>query len=747
MSGYPQIGSETYVSGAGYPISPKPFNEVRLTDSFWKPIVDINARVTVPFEAGHKSIAFEAGHNLINYNVLEAVVYSLQTHPNPDLQAFVDEIISELTANLTPGNRFLEPAAAIYKMTGRRELLDLALQRAEDLFEDFRVNQSPFTGHERDTIACLQLYKVTGDKKHLDLAKHYLDIRGLESSRNRSRHNQSYKPVLEQSEAIGHAVNCATLMLSLLDVGELTGIGAYTDAALRMWEDTVTSKMYITGGVGTTGEEGFGLPFSLPNIDAYAETCAVLMFMMFNHRLFMKTGDAKYIDVMERGLYNNTLSGISKDGELFFYVNRLSSAGDGRDTRWQHASLECCPPNIIRFLATMPGYIYAQNDDIVYVNLYLSSEASFSIGGKELEIAVNSEMPWGGKSKLTISTRETVTGSLKLRVPGWARDVVAPGGLYAYDRKISGKTALYINGEAQSVAVDDLGYITLTRTWYNGDTVEIEFPMEVRQVVADDRIKEDRGRVAVERGPVVYCVEWPEVPNGKVFDLLLEKTGSVEQDDYMGIVINSTFRSVTNPSVPSKSVKLIPYYLWANRGAGEMSVWLPIREFIPGDIGPAGGYIFYDNPNYTTDGWRYLEAARFDQGIGVKWGCFRHEIEGAKGRAIGTGKQNTADMMAGCSDAITAATICVKDTFFGVSGWFLPSIDELAMMYKNLCATCISDFGTEGTLENISYWSSTQQTADMSNNIDFADLGRPHYDDKDYPRRVRAIRQIELGTD
>ena len=230
----------------------------------------------------------------------------------------------------------------------------------------------------------MQLYRATHDKKHLDLAKHYLDIRGLEDSVNRSRHNQSYKPVLEQSEAVGHAVNCVSLMVSLVDVGVLTGLAEYFAAGSRMWQDAVSRKMYITGGVGSTGNEGFGAPYSLPNISAYSETCAALMFITLNHRLFMATGDSKYVDVMERAMYNNAIDGVAAGGDRFFYVNRLASAGDGRDNRWERASLECCPPNLVRFLASMPGYIYAQDKAAgIYVNLYVSSEASFAIGEQE----------------------------------------------------------------------------------------------------------------------------------------------------------------------------------------------------------------------------------------------------------------------------------------------------------------------------------------------------------------------------
>jgi hypothetical protein len=263
--------------------------------------------------------------------VLEAAILSLRTHPNPRLQALVDARIQEIAATEPRGNGDFEVAATYYAATGRADLIERAKKSADALYDDFRANNPPFSGGERDAINCIQLYRATHDKKHLDLAKHYLDIRGLDNSVNRSRHNQSYKPVLEQSEAVGHAVNCVSLMVSLADVGVLTGITAYLDAAKRMWLDAVERKMYVTGGVGSTGNEGFGEPYSLPNISAYAETCAVLMFITLNHRLFLATGDAKYIDVMERGMYNNAIDGVSSSGNRFFYVNRLASAGDGRD--------------------------------------------------------------------------------------------------------------------------------------------------------------------------------------------------------------------------------------------------------------------------------------------------------------------------------------------------------------------------------------------------------------------------------
>jgi uncharacterized protein len=589
---------------------------------------------------------------------------------------------------------------------------------------------------------------VTRDKTHLDLAKHYLDIRGLPNSVNRSRHNQSYKPVLDQSEAVGHAVNCVTLMVSLADAGMLTGLPAYLAAAQRMWADAVEKKMYVTGGVGTTGNEGFGEPYSLPNLSAYAETCAVLMFITLNHRLFLATGDSKYIDVMERGMYNNALSGVSASGDHFFYVNRLASAGDGRDQRWQRASLECCPPNLVRFLAQMPGYLYAQGPGgEVYVNLYATSETTLTVGGQPLALSVQSDMPWSGQSRIAMSAKTPVKAPLKLRIPGWARQRPAPGGLYSYADKPGAIATIAVNGASVAAVPDRLGYVTVDRVWRDGDRIDIVFPTEPRRVVADARVKDTRGRVAVERGPVVYCAESPDLDGGRAQDILLpatEKPVPVVRNDLGGgvTVIRATAGDVRSSKRHAAPVTLVPYYLWANRGASTMSVWLSTRDYEPGDTGPAGGLIFYVNPKFETDGWRYLEAAPFDQSAGAKWGCFRQAIAGARGMAVGTGRQNTKDMLAACAEPGSAAQLCAALDVNGVHDWFLPSRDELALMYKNLKAAGVSDFGTRGVADNFSYWTSSQQTADMANHVDFADLGRLHYDDKDFPRRVRAIRVI-----
>jgi uncharacterized protein len=743
----PTIGAAAYTSVVDYPIQPKRCSEVTITDSFWKQKITTNAEVTIPLEV-QKLAATPRG---LTGNVLEAAILSLATHPNPALQAQVDARV-RATAEApqgggNDGNSGFEVAATYYHATGKRDLVEKAIASAEALYEDFRTRNPPFSGGERDAINCVQLYRVTHNRKHLDLAKHYLDIRGLPTSVNRSRHNQSYKPVLEQTEAVGHAVNCLSLMVALTDVGVLTGIKEYFQAAHRMWLDVVERKMYVTGGAGTTGNEGFGDPYSLPNISAYSETCAALMFITLNHRMFMATGDSQYIDVMERCMYNNAIDGVAAAGNRFFYVNRLASAGDGRDVRWERASLECCPPNLVRFLASMPGFVYAQDQSrAIYVNLYVSSDTSFTVNSKEIALSVQSELPWEGTSAITVSTTADVKAVIKLRIPGWARNRPAPGHLYTYMDRIDAQPTVAVNGQSVSAAPDRAGYLSLDRVWKNGDVVTVDFPVRVRRVVADSKVTHTRRRMAVERGPVVYCSEWPDADGGRVLTLLFDATSELKPSVDAGrngvTVIHTEARSITNPSTQRKPVTLVPYYLWANRGAGEMTVWLSITGYSIGDVGPGGGFIFYENPNHEGDGWRYLEAAPFDQSAGAQWGCFRRAIAGACGTAIGTGKQNTLDMIAACSEAGTASQLCAALSVNGVRGWYLPSRDELALMYRNLKAAGIGDFRDGGVADNFTYWASSQQTADMAVHVDFADLGRQHGDDKDFPRRVRAIRTI-----
>jgi hypothetical protein len=737
-----------YKPGADYPIQAKEFTKVRLKDNFWQPKMKINAEVTIPFEV-QKAHEREQP---IPINVLQAAIYSLQTYPDPKIQIEVDNAVKRLrnaeVAQPTTRNDSFEVAVAYYEATGRRDLLDPAISIADRIYDVQKKDNPPFSGGERDAINCLQLYRATHDKKYLDLAKNYLDIRGRADSVNRGRHNQSYEPVLEQSEAVGHAVNGVTFMLSLLEVGMLTGLTDYSDAAERLWNDTVRTKLYVTGGVGCTGNEGFGPAYSLPNLSAYSETCAAAMYSTFSHRMFLASGDAKYIDVMERTMYNNLVDGVSVSGDHFFYVNRLASAGDGRDVRWERASLECCPPNLARFLASMPGYIYAQKSHDLYINLYISSEADFQVDGRDLGLAVESEMPWDGRSKITITKSDNIKAALKLRIPGWLRNRPLPGDLYTDLDGSNSEAALSVNGAPVKLDVDVLGYVTLDRAWKSGDVVELTFPMEIRKIQADGKVKNDRGRMAVARGPIVFCAEWPEYEGGRILTLLVDPQSEMKavfDPKFFGgaTVIRTQGRQISMPRSEMHPLTLIPYHLWANRGAGEMAVWLSTQDYAIGDIGPAGGIIFYVNKNNADDGWRFLEAAPFDQSAGAPWGSFRIPIAGAYGHAVGAGKQNTLDILASCKTHGTAADLCAGFAVHGIRDWYLPSVDELALLYDNLAATGIVDFGDRGVADNYDYWSSTQATTDMARHRDFADNGdRDHYDDKDYPRRVRAIRSF-----
>jgi DUF1680 family protein len=739
----PVISSTAY-SPSAYPIQAKPFHEVVLTDTFWQPKMKRNAEVTIPFEIQK----FQERQRPISNNVLEAAIYSLQTYPDSKLQEVVDasvKLVAAEHAGKVPRNEMFEVASTYYRVTGKSDLLDVAKKSADALYVNFQTLNPPFSGGERDAINCIALYNATHDKRYLDMAKHYLDIRGLPNAVQPSRHNQTYKPVLEQSEAIGHAVNDASLMVSLVDVGTLMGLNQYFDAANRIWSDAVSKKMYITGGIGSTGNEGFGQPYSLPNLSAYSEICACIMFSTFNHKMFLATGDGKYIDVMERSMYNNVVDGVTASGDHFFYVNRLASAGDGRDVRWDRASLECCPPNLVRFMASMPGYIYAQRNGEIYVNLYVSSNAKFQIGGNDLALDMTSDMPWGGKSSIKVTSKEPVQGILKLRIPGWVGNQPVPSDLYSFMDKSEKSVAISVNGKEISATPDKFGYVAVDRAWKMGDTVQIEFPMEIRRVEAHSKVAEDRGRMAIEKGPIVFCAEWPDYKGGKVltalFDPKAEFTPTFDATFFGGaVVLTGQAKSISMPRAESAPIKLIPYHLWANRGAGEMTVWLSKEDYVTGDIGPAGGIIFYVNKNYANDGWRYLEAAPRDQSAGAKWGSFRIPISGAYGAAIGTGRQNTLDIKASCNTLGIAADLALNYSLNGFKDWFLPSDEELAVMYVNLKASGLVDFDAN-VPDNFDYWSSTQVTTDMARHRDFADDGlRSHYDDKDYPRRVRAIR-------
>ena len=422
---------------------------------------------------------------------------------------------------------------------------------------------------------------VIGDKKYLDEAKFFLDKRGY--TERKDEYSQAHKPILEQNEAVGHAVRAAYMYSGIADVAALTGDQEYIDAIDRIWENVVTKKLYITGGIGATGSgEAFGKNYELPNMSAYCETCAAIGNVYWNYRLFLLKGDAKYYDVFERTLYNGVLSGISLDGGAFFYPNPLESIGQHQRSPWFGCA--CCPSNACRFIPSVPGYIYAVKDKEVYVNLFVANESTLEVAGKKVGLKQSTSYPWNGDIRVAVTPRGISDFAMKIRIPGWVQGKVVPSDLYRYaDGKKLGYT-VKVNGKPAESTLEK-GYFTIQRKWKKGDIVDIHFDMEPRIVKANYKVEADRGRVSVERGPVVYCAEWPDNDfsvRGILMNQTPEFTVENRSDLLYGIELLKTqaqtleFDKEGRLEAKEVTLSLIPYYAWAHRGAGEMTVWLPI---------------------------------------------------------------------------------------------------------------------------------------------------------------------------
>jgi DUF1680 family protein len=425
-----------------------------------------------------------------------------------------------------------------------------------------------------------KLYRTTGEKRYLDLAKFLLDTRGPDGR----TYDQSHRRVVDQEKGVGHAVRATYMYSGMADVATLTGDTRYITAIDRIWENIVGTKLYITGGLGQPGgPEGFTEDYALGN-NCYCETCAGIGNVYWNHRLFMLHGDAKYIDVLERSLYNNVIDGVSLDGTKFFYPNTLSTDGKER-SEWFGCA--CCPGNIARFIASVPGYQYATKGRDVYVNLYAAGQGELKVADATVKITQETRYPWDGAVAIVVEPEGECQFALKVRIPGWAQNTPVPSDLYQYMSRSAETATLKINGQSVTLAVDD-GYVTLDRTWSKGDTIKLTLPMPIRRVTAHEKVEADRNRVAVERGPIVFCAEWPD-NNGKTHGLILpddaELTSEFRQDMLGGIEViqgkalmaswsdeNQLFRNAEH------DLLLIPYYAWAHRGKGEMDVWLARGE-------------------------------------------------------------------------------------------------------------------------------------------------------------------------
>ncbi len=629
------------VSTHDYPIKPVPFTDVQVNDQFWAPRIEINRKVSIPtaFDQCERTGRVEnfvraaeaiRGEKLTDkhppgfpfddtdiYKVIEGASYSLSVHPDPKLQAYVNTLIEKIGAAQEPDGylyttRSIDPqhphpwagterwvneevlshelynlghlyeaAVANYQATGNKRLLNIALKSADLLVKTFGPGKRRiYPGHQIVEMGLVKLYRVTGNQQYLDLAKFMLDSRGPGGR----AYNQADQRVIDQLEPEGHAVRAAYMYSGMADVAALTGDPAYLKAIDQIWDNMVEKKYYITGGIGALGEgEAFGANYQLPNMTAYNETCAAVANDFWSQRLFLLHGDAKYVDVLERTLYNGLISGVSLDGETYFYPNPLESNGQHQRSPW--FGVACCPGNITRFTPSVPGYVYAQKGDSIYVNLFMSNKAEVKMdSGAVVNLTQQTSYPWSGDVKIKVNPTSAAQFTMKVRIPGWARGEAVPGDLYRFtDKDVKQTVQLQVNGREQPLELDN-GYAKITRQWHAGDVISLSLPMTIHRVVANEKVTDDQGKVALQRGPIVYAAEWVDSPDKHVRNIVLEDSArlkaSFEPTLLHGVEViegrATAYRLDANHQLQhsDEAFRAIPYYAWANRGPGQMEVWL-----------------------------------------------------------------------------------------------------------------------------------------------------------------------------
>ena len=605
-----------------------PFTNVHLSDNFWLPRIEINRTVSIPsaFRECEKSGRFdnfaiagglkEGEHrgdfsfdDTDPYKVIEGASYSLAVHYDKQLDHYLDSVIAIIASaqeddgylttcvtnkcyrlsgwwgrskwekinshELYNSGHLIESAIAHYRATGKRSFLNVAIKNADLVCKTFGPNEGQIHrpgGHPIIEMALCKLYKVTGNKKYLDGARYFVEETGrCTDGHHPSEYSQDHKPILQQDEIVGHAVRAGYLFSGVADVAALTNDKAYSEALQRIWNNMSSKKLFITGGIGSRAQgEGFGPNYELNNHTAYCETCAAIANVYWNHRMFLATGESKYIDVCERALYNNVLSGVSLSGDLFFYDNPLESDGEHGRQRWFGCA--CCPGNVTRFVASVPNYIYAAQGKDIYVNLYAQGKAN--IGSVELE--QTTDYPWDGKVRIRLN-KGGGKFSIKLRIPGWLKKHPFGNNLYTY---LDAAKSADISVNGVKVSHDNPDYVSIDRKWKKGDVIEINFPMEVRRVLANDNAEDDRGKVALERGPVVFCLEGKDQPDNTVFDkYILDSTpiqSHFEKDLLNGVVVleGNAKELQRNGEVKDVRFRAIPYSTWNNRGGDQMEVWI-----------------------------------------------------------------------------------------------------------------------------------------------------------------------------
>ena len=620
--------SATQKSQSVAPIQEVSFTQVHLNDDFWMPRIEINRTVSIPSafhecEVNGRFDNFAIAAGLIQgehrgdfsfddtdpYKVIEGASYSLAVHYDAALDHYLDSVINIIAQAQEPdgylttcvinkctrlsgwwgthrwekinshelynSGHLIESAVAHYRATGKKTFLNVAIKNADLVCKTFGPNEGQIHrpgGHPIIEMALCKLYKVTGNKKYLDGAKYFVEETGRCTDGHRpSEYSQDHMPILQQQEIVGHAVRAGYLYSGVADVAALTGDKAYFEALERIWENMSSKKLFITGGIGSRPQgEGFGPNYELNNHTAYCETCAAIANVYWNYRMFLATGESKYIDICERALYNNVLSGVSLSGDRFFYDNVLESDGEHERQKWFGCA--CCPGNITRFIASVPGYIYARQGKDIFVNLYAQGKAK--IGQVELE--QTTDYPWDGKIRIKV-TKGGGKFAMKLRVPSWLKQSPTNNSLYTYLDKA--KTySVSVNG--QSLYPENRDYITITRSWKKGDVIELNFPMEVRRIAANDNAEDDRDKVALERGPIVYCLEGSDQADGKVFNKYILNSADIqahfERDLLNGVVVlDGTANELQQDgTVKDVTFRAIPYSTWNNRGPQQMEIWV-----------------------------------------------------------------------------------------------------------------------------------------------------------------------------
>ena len=582
------------------------FSHVKINDNFWSPRLSKHVSATLPVcidqienqtgrirnfenaakgEGEHSGIFFDDSDV---YKALEGMAYSLINNPDPELEKKADEWIDKFAAAQQPdgyintfytltgldkrwtnmdkhemycAGHMIEAGVAYYQATGKRKLLDVCIRMTDHMMSQFGPGKRHWVpGHEEIELALVKLYQTTQEQKYLDFAYWLLEERGHghgtmgDEGKWNPVYYQDIVPVRQLTDISGHAVRCMYLYCGMADVAALKNDTGYIAAMDRLWDDVVHRNLYITGGVGSSHDnEGVTEDYDLPNLDAYCETGASVGMVLWNQRMNQLTGDSKYIDVLERSLYNGALAGISLGGDRFFYVNPLESKGDHHRQEWYGCA--CCPSQLSRFLPSIGNYIYASSDDALWVNLYIGNTGQIRIGETDILLTQETDYPWDGSVKLTISTSQPLEKEIRLRIPNWCK---------TYD--------LSINGKRINVS-EEKGYAVI-KDWKSQDVIALDMDMPVEIVAADPHVKENFGKRAIQRGPLVYCME--EIDNPVYFDQIQLSPSTTFQTAFASDILNGIKTIKTNGR--AQSATFIPYYAWDNRKAGKMRVWIPYNE-------------------------------------------------------------------------------------------------------------------------------------------------------------------------